>query len=203
VDGRGLGLFVASTTVKQHGGRIEVESTEGDGTCFTVYWPLAHEPDLVSSPTGPGKPLCARDLFESIATVSKSPAVPQVLLVDDEREWVEIIQRCLESPHYAIRSTSDVDDAINLLQSNRHSLVLLDWEIPKEGGLRVLKSIQKSQLDTPVIILSAHTSDEQRIRALELGAWDVIPKPYRKKQWDKLKNTIREHCLKDTYNDFQ
>jgi signal transduction histidine kinase len=201
--GRGLGLFVAKMVIEQHQGGVGVESEEGVGTCFTIHWPIAPQPNDEAADSAISKASLSDQIFfrseeagngiraRSTAT-SQALDKPQILIVEDDSTWLEFLVRRLQSSHYTIHKTRKVGEAIELVRRNRYSLVLLDWRMPGVGGQGILEAAREAKPDTPIIILSAHGDAEQRSRALELGARAFVDKPQSKKQWDELKKEVLE-----------
>ncbi|MCL4298459.1 MAG: response regulator [Anaerolineae bacterium] len=196
--GRGVGLYVAKTIIEQHQGRIEVQSQVGQGTCFTIYWPATTSPAKpmkVSSLTGNTFLITDKKIPEAntktLIVSSASPSI-QILIVEDDRDWLESLTRYLRSQDYTLCTSRKAGDAIELIQSNSYALVLLDWSMPGVGGQGVLEVAQSTKPDMPVFILSAYGYPEQRSLALQLGAKVFLDKPQNKAQWEKLKQKVLE-----------
>ena len=123
-----------------------------------------------------------------------SPEHPQILIVEDDSLWLNLLTRHLHSAHYTTHTTRKVGEAIELIESNRYALILLDWRMPglKGGGQDILETVQISKHNMPIVVLSAYSIPEQKTRALQLGAKAFLDKPYDKEQWDVLKQTVSE-----------
>lgn len=102
----------------------------------------------------------------------------RILVVDDEDEIRDLLRLYLEKEGYDVLEAGDGERAMELIQREENlSLVLLDIMMPKKDGFYVLKQLRKNS-NLPVIILSARTSDNDKILGLDLGADDYIAKPF-------------------------
>src|ERR1700690_962588 len=109
-------------------------------------------------------------------SVSEWPAT-RILVVDDDVELCELVDQYLHSQGFQIEAVHDGSTGVERALSGIYSLVILDVMLPGIRGFEVLRQIRaKSAL--PVIMLTAHGEDVDRIVGLELGADDYLPKPY-------------------------
>jgi DNA-binding NtrC family response regulator len=103
---------------------------------------------------------------------------PEVLIVDDEREFLALFSRMLEMWGYAPLTAADGDRALELVDQHPGlGAVLLDLRLPGRGGIEVLREIQKRSPRTGVIILSGLDDREIAREAIKLGAFDYVTKP--------------------------
>src|SRR5438094_6944339 len=100
-----------------------------------------------------------------------------VLVVDDEPRVLRFVRAELESDGYRVLIASNGRQAIELHESERPALVILDLIMPDVDGFEVLRRIRVSAR-TPVIVLTARASDVDKIRGLDLGADDYLTKPF-------------------------
>jgi len=103
--------------------------------------------------------------------------MPTVLVVEDERDIREVLRRYLERVGLSVLTTGTGAEAIRLLTSAPADLVVLDLGLPDVGGADVLREI-RAAAHPPVIVLTARSSVEDRIRGLQLGADDYVTKPF-------------------------
>ena len=89
-----------------------------------------------------------------------------VLLVDDERDFMDIMKRKIELWGYNVIPISNGKKAIDAVKSGKGNIVVLDYIMPKMDGLSILKEIRKINLQIPVIMLTAHP-DEKSINWAE------------------------------------
>ena len=103
--------------------------------------------------------------------------MPTVLVVEDERDIREVLRRYLERAGLSVLTTGTGAEAIRLLTSAPADLVVLDLGLPDVDGADVLREIRAAG-HPPVIVLTARSTVEDRIRGLQLGADDYVTKPF-------------------------
>ncbi|MDR2983098.1 MAG: response regulator transcription factor [Puniceicoccales bacterium] len=110
-----------------------------------------------------------------------SELVPKkVLVVDDESDVTELLDYKFRQAGYAIRSTNDPLRALGLARDFRPDVIILDVMMPELNGLQLLRMLRSDSLlrDVPVILLTARVETADRVRGLEVGADDYVPKPF-------------------------
>ncbi len=100
-----------------------------------------------------------------------------ILVVDDERNIVDLLRMYLEKEGFAVIAAGDGEQALVLHQRHDPDLVILDLMLPKRDGFDVCREIRKRG-ETPVIMLTAKSEDVDAIVGLELGADDYVTKPF-------------------------
>lgn len=100
-----------------------------------------------------------------------------ILIVDDEPAIIDLLMYNLKNEGYKMISANDGLTAVNMALEQKPDLILLDIMLPKLDGLSVCKRI-KSQMNIPVIILTAKDTEIDKILGLELGADDYVTKPF-------------------------
>ena len=107
-------------------------------------------------------------------------ADPVVLIVEDDPSQLEILRHNVSTAGYRVVSATDGAKAVAAFEEHRPDLVLLDWMLPEVSGIEVCRNIKVKQRgrDTPVIIVSARTEEDDLIKGLDTGADDYICKPY-------------------------
>ena len=103
---------------------------------------------------------------------------------------VSFLSRGLESEGFTVDSELDGVSALHRIGERRYDLVVLDLLLPRLDGLSVLRELQQSRPDLPVVILSARSDLPTKLRGFELGASDYVPKPF---ALDELIARIRAH----------
>ncbi|WP_152657496.1 response regulator YycF [Oceanobacillus sp. CFH 90083] len=101
----------------------------------------------------------------------------KILVVDDEQPIADILQFNLEKEGYQVVVANDGDTAIQLAESERPNLILLDIMLPGKDGNEVLREVRKTQ-SIPVIMLTAKDAEIDKVLGLELGADDYVTKPF-------------------------
>ena len=102
----------------------------------------------------------------------------RILIAEDEKDLNRIITARLKEEHYSVDSCMDGGEELEYLQSAEYDAVVLDIMMPVEDGLRVLKNMRGRNDSTPVILLTAKDSIEDRVKGLDAGANDYLVKPF-------------------------
>ena len=164
-SGTGLGLAVVWGTVKDHGGYIDVNSAEGKGAAFTLYFPVTRD---AAVPRGACLPVSAfRGSGES------------VLIVDDIPEQRKIAISILTTLGYDAVAVPSGEDALERLKSRTVDLMLIDMVM--ESGMDGLDTYRKAIEIRPgqkAVIVSGFSETERVKEALKLGAAGYVKKPY-------------------------
>lgn len=101
----------------------------------------------------------------------------KILVVDDEKPIADILKFNLEKEGYEIIVAHDGNDAVDLAESEKPDLILLDLMLPGRDGYEVCKEVRKTQ-NVPIIMLTAKDSEIDKVLGLELGADDYVTKPF-------------------------
>ncbi len=121
-----------------------------------------------------------------------------VLIIDDELLICESINMILEYEGYAVEFTTSANEGLEKFSSKDFSAVLLDIQMPEMNGFEVLKKIKEKKQSASVIIISAHGSVENAIKATRLGAFDFLEKPIdRDKLLISVRNATESTSLKE------
>jgi len=102
----------------------------------------------------------------------------QVLLIEDEKKLARSLERHLRREGYTVDLVFDGADAVAKVQENDYTLLVLDINLPKKSGYDLLNEIRLQLDSTPVLILSARDTVEDRVKGLRLGADDYLVKPF-------------------------
>ncbi|RPI70730.1 MAG: sigma-54-dependent Fis family transcriptional regulator [Ignavibacteriales bacterium] len=111
-----------------------------------------------------------------------------IIIIDDEKEICESIKFILEYENYEVDYSIKASEGIEKISSGNFSALLLDIQMPEMNGFEVLKKVKENNPNLSVIIISAHGSVENAIKATKLGAFDFIEKPIDR---DKLLISVR------------
>jgi two-component system, OmpR family, KDP operon response regulator KdpE len=106
---------------------------------------------------------------------------PLILIVEDEPRISRYLRSSLQMAGYDVLVAPDGVKALELVQENRPDLILLDLGLPHMGGFEVLEHIRR-QHDMPVIVLTALDTEDDKVKALMMGADDYLPKPFGNKE---------------------
>ena len=118
-----------------------------------------------------------RVLNASLTGTRTEPARPAVLIVDDEPDLLELVSLTLSRMNLRTRTAPDVSTARKLLKSEAFDLCLTDMRLPDGDGLDLVAWIQENRSTLPVAVITAHGNVESAVRALKLGAFDLVSKP--------------------------
>ena len=164
-SGTGLSMAVVWGTVKDHKGYIDVQSTEGKGTTFTLYFPVTRKE-------------LARD--ESLVSIEDYMGRGEsILVVDDVEEQREIASRILKKLGYSVTSVSSGEEAVDYLKNNSADLLVLDMIMePGIDGLETYKRICELHPGQKAIIASGFAETDRVKEAKRLGAEAYIKKPF-------------------------
>ena len=101
----------------------------------------------------------------------------RVLVVDDEKIIVKGLKFSLEQEGWQVDCAYDGEEALQMAQSNRYQIILLDLMLPKLSGLEVCQQIRETS-NVPIIMLTAKSSEEDELRGFDLGVDEYISKPF-------------------------
>jgi len=164
-SGTGLGLAVVWGTVKDHNGYIDVQSDEGTGSTFTLYFPVARE-----------------ELTPVKETVSPSMYLGRgesILVVDDVQEQRELAVSMLGRLGYQVEAVSGGEEAIDYLKDKKVDLVVLDMIMdPGIDGMETYRRILEIHPKQKAIIVSGFSETDRVKKSLEMGAGLFVRKPY-------------------------
>ncbi len=104
--------------------------------------------------------------------------MPRLLMIDDEPGIRRMVSRTLSSAGFDVDCAEDGVSGLELARAGRHELVLLDLMLPGMDGLTVLRRLMRERPSQRVLILSAVGDVTSKVRCLELGATDYLPKPF-------------------------
>jgi signal transduction histidine kinase/sensor domain CHASE-containing protein/ActR/RegA family two-component response regulator len=174
-SGTGLGMAVVWGTVKDHDGFIDLQSTSGNGTTFTLYFPATRD-------ALPEQTVWSIDLFRGHGE--------KILVVDDIAEQREIASMMLTELRYHVDTVPDGAAAIAFTAERRVDLLLLDMIMTGElDGLDTYRAILTRHPGQKAILVSGFSETERVQAARELGAGQYLRKPY---TLEKLATAVRK-----------
>jgi len=175
--GTGLGLAVAQSIVKKHGGTISFSSEPGKGTDFFIYLPIINHTAIRKS-EGP--------VVDSLLPVGKE----YILLVDDEETIIETGKEMLEYLGYSVETSINGADALELFKNHpqQFDLIITDMTMPGMNGDVLSRKILEIRPDIPIIICTGYNPQIDEKIATENGLKAFIFKPL---TFQKLATTVR------------
>lgn len=102
----------------------------------------------------------------------------KLLLVEDNPQLNKALTTLLKRNSYLVDSASDGEEALMYIKDYQYDVIILDIMLPKIDGLEVLKRTRRDNIQTPIILLTARSTIEDKITGLDLGADDYLPKPF-------------------------
>ena len=102
----------------------------------------------------------------------------RLLLVEDEKQLSEALKQILIKNKYTVDTVYNGDDVLDYALTGVYDVIILDIMLPKLNGIEILKMIRKRKVTTPVILLTAKGTVEDKILGLDSGADDYLPKPF-------------------------
>jgi len=110
--------------------------------------------------------------------MSSSPGSHPILVVDDDAKIVRLVKTYLERDGFAVVTAADGRSALDAITRHQPCLAVLDLMLPEMDGLALIRALRSQDLSTPILVLSARGTLADRIRGLEDGADDYLPKPF-------------------------
>lgn len=104
----------------------------------------------------------------------------QILVVEDEQAIGELLQYNLEREGFSVQLAADGEEAMVAVAEWKPDLILLDWMLPEVSGIELCRQLQvrRETREIPIIMLTARSEEEDRIRGLDVGADDYVTKPF-------------------------
>ncbi|GJH39481.1 sensor histidine kinase [Capnocytophaga sp. HP1101] len=213
-EGSGIGLALVQALVAAHNGTISVESTEGEGTTFSIRLPFAQEQlttkavydssyiethlDLLPSLPAPAEKL-------KLPVAGQSSEKPTVLVVEDNEDMCQFIRYIL-SDDYDLIEAENGEEGFEMAKKHLPDVVISDVMMPKTDGFDLCQLIKTNVATNhiPVILLTAYALDEQKQVGFESGADAYIAKPFNVKL---LKTRVRKLIenrkkIRETFSNF-
>lgn len=148
--GTGLGLSLSYGIIQEHGGDIRVQSKLGEGTTFTISFPVSMEERNGAS--------------ESSKTARFTRGKGQrVLVIDDEESLLELTREILTGAGYSVETLTEGEAALRSLSEKPYDLVLCDWKMPGLNGQQVFERLRviKPELTSRLIFMTADVMNEK------------------------------------------
>lgn len=106
----------------------------------------------------------------------------KLLLVEDEKQLSEALSQILINNKYSVDAVYDGENGLEYALTGIYDVIILDIMLPKLNGLEILRKLRKENISTPVLLLTAKDSVDDKVTGLDLGADDYLPKPFDPKE---------------------
>ncbi len=118
----------------------------------------------------------------------------KVLIVDDEKDFLEIIAERLGVRGMDVSTATSAEDALHMVEEKSYDVVIMDFMMPALDGFKALKLLKQKQPEIQIILLTGNVPQQKRLEAKKLGALDVIEKPPDLKALiQKIKKAKKDH----------
>src|SRR2546429_411150 len=121
---------------------------------------------------------CQRRMPRIESHLLRSVALLRILIVEDEAKVAKAVSEGLAAERYEVRIAATGEEGFFLLSQESFDLVLLDLMLPRRDGLEILTALRKRGVETPVLVLTAKDTIEERVQGLDCGADDYLVKPF-------------------------
>jgi CheY-like chemotaxis protein len=163
-EGTGLGMSIAYSTIKSHGGKIEVESEVGKGSTVTLQFPVATETAGPIITPGPEQEIKGRNL--------------SILVVDDVEAICSILDNTLSRQGHKVKTVDNGADAIEIIKKESFDLVLCDLAMPNVSGYDVIKALHKLEMTPKIGIITGWDVELMPVEDGELKVDFILKKPF-------------------------
>jgi PAS domain S-box-containing protein len=183
--GLGMGLAIVKQLTELHGGTVRAKSGgPGMGATFTVTLPvMALQSEEESSLEGRRHPASRGDLGAEASELPASADISgvRVLVVDDERDTLDVIRRLLENRQAMVSLASSAEEALTKLRQSPPDVLVSDIGMPGEDGYSLIQRVRRltpeEGRDTPAVALTAYARAEDRVQAVLAGFQHHVAKP--------------------------
>ena len=176
VGGTGLGLTICKRLIEVLGGEIEVESTEGEGSCFTAKLPVKMDANI--------------ELVDGEADLETNNETPvknyegldgrRILVADDRRDVWLVARHFLERAGATVKIASDGREAVDMVEQSgveEFDLVFMDIQMPILNGHEAVRELRKLGFEMPIVALTAAAMKGEKKACIEAGCDDYLTKP--------------------------
>ncbi len=166
--GTGLGLPISQRIIEINGGKITVESVEGEGTTFRVWLPIDQ-----------GLVLGKLDKLQPVCPEGSGKIVRRILVVEDEKYLREELKENLSREDTHVDAVEDGLAAIDYLKKDHYDLAIIDLAMPGMNGAELVSWLKKNVPRLPIIVISAVASEEEVRKLYKLGIKEFLRKPFK------------------------
>ena len=188
--GTGIGLALVKQMTEAMDGKIEVQTSEGEGTTFTITLPSKHKnreyPKWIPKMITPSADDYAEPMHETVKPASTDALISNddkriALVVEDNPDVATYIEHVLESTYHVILA-HDGQEGLEKAREVIPDIIITDLMMPKVDGLEMCRKLRDDELVShiPIIIVSARDTDKDRLEGLSTGADAYLAKPFKR-----------------------
>jgi signal transduction histidine kinase/ActR/RegA family two-component response regulator len=173
-SGTGLGLSISRYLLEQMGGSISVKSALGSGSMFKIELPFE-------------RPVAETQTNAPVVPMDQPSRPLRILVADDARASRMLLRIILQKKGHIVAEAEDGVQALELMQHEDFDLVFLDMQMPRLGGMEVIRSFDPKGRTAPLVVaITAQTQPEDQKAAYDAGISVYITKPLQEEQLDKV-----------------
>lgn len=165
-QGTGLGLSIVKKLIEVFGSEIHINSKEGEGTEFTFTIPFEVDPEK------------SLEIINNIEVDLTSGQLLNILVVEDNKINQVVTKKIIESNNYKCLVADDGFAALEMLETHKFDLILMDINMPGINGFETTRRLRQKGIETPVVALTAFEKDEIAEEAISAGINDILIKPF-------------------------
>ncbi|WP_397363602.1 response regulator [Olleya sp. R77988] len=187
-QGSGIGLAFTKSIVNAHEFSIDVESSFGKGSCFSIYIPNIYV-KTITDKTLNTVITPKTNIIENLPKVTFKKNNKTILLVEDHKQMRDYLKKILNN--YTITEAKNGKEALDIIKDNSFDLILTDYMMPVMDGESLVKQLKKEQNKTPIIVLTARSDQQGKLSMLRLGIDGYLQKPFMEEELlMNVKNSI-------------
>ncbi len=171
-EGAGIGLTFVKKFSEKNGGKVHIKSMAGIGTSVKMYLPISSIP-------------LEKDNIEEDA-----PALPEVLLVEDDPDVRKVEKELLTVLGYRVTEVSSGEEALKIVKGQRPPIVITDLSMPGMDGAELGREVKKIAPDTKVLLISGFVSEEEMEKFKKMGIDAVLHKPFGLEELRKILDNL-------------
>jgi DNA-binding response OmpR family regulator len=119
----------------------------------------------------------------------------KILIIEDDPGIASMLQRGLEDEGHQVHLCDDGEEGAYQAAVNRHDVIVLDWMLPVQSGIEVLRELRREEVETPVLMLTARGEIDDKVTGFRSGADDYLPKPFRFEELLVRLESLYRRCL--------
>lgn len=191
-QGTGLGLSMAYGTIQEHGGTLEIESVEEQGTIIRIILPTISRQVLSTRPMT----VSPLEVDETTIRANKSISLGHILVVEDDKTLSLVMAEWLESSGWTVTQVESGEDALALMEQKASdiSAIILDRMMPGMTGDETYRLLRAHNSNVPIVLYSGLVMDSDVAALLENGPGRFIQKPFSRAEFETILKELMDTC---------